>query len=77
MVISEAMAACVPVVVSDLCGASANVASASGKVLSLQDSADAWAAAVAAELVRNTAPPAFEHSWQEVAREYLATYYAI
>jgi UDP-glucose:(heptosyl)LPS alpha-1,3-glucosyltransferase len=77
MVISEAMAACVPVVVSDVCGAAANVAADSGKVLSLQDPPETWAAAIAAELARNAPPPAFVHGWDQVAAEYCEIYQTI
>jgi UDP-glucose:(heptosyl)LPS alpha-1,3-glucosyltransferase len=74
MVISEAMAACVPVVVSDVCGAAANVGAGSGRILFLQEPTSAWAAAVDQELSRTAAPPAFVHSWQQVAEEYVKIY---
>jgi UDP-glucose:(heptosyl)LPS alpha-1,3-glucosyltransferase len=77
MVISEAMAARVPVVVSDVCGAAADVAADSGQVLSLQEPLDSWATAVAGQLSRSTPPFAFEHSWLQVAEEYAGIYEAI
>ncbi len=77
MVISEAMAARVPVVVSEVCGAAANVERDSGQVLSLQESPDTWAAAVEAQLARSAPPPAFIRSWEQVAEEYAKIYEAI
>lgn len=74
MVISEAMAACVPVVVSDMCGAADQVSAESGRVLSLSDSADRWAAAVEQELVRTSAPPQFIYGWDWVAQDYEEIY---
>lgn len=74
MVISEAMAACVPVVVSDMCGAAAQVSAESGQVLSLSDSSAAWAIAVERELVRTSTPPQFVHGWDQVAGKYEEVY---
>ncbi|MES1981390.1 MAG: glycosyltransferase family 4 protein [Pseudomonadota bacterium] len=74
MVISEAMAACVPVVVSDKCGAAAQVSAESGKVLSLRDPVDSWMAAVDHELARISSPPQFVHGWDRVAGEYEQIY---
>lgn len=74
MVISEAMAASVPVVVSDLCGAATQVVAESGQVLSLSDSIDAWTAAVEKELLRTSTPPCFVRSWRQVAEEFVTIY---
>ena len=74
MVISEAMAACVPVVVSDLCGAAAQVSAQSGQVLSLADSVATWEAAVEKELLRTSPTPLFVRSWRQVAEEFVAIY---
>jgi len=74
MVISEAMAACVPVVVSDVCGAAAQVSTESGRVLALSDSVANWAEAVVQELIRTMAPPQYLHGWDKVAREYETIY---
>ena len=74
MVISEAMAACVPVVISDLCGAAPQVSAESGAVLSLDADADVWVTALEQQLARSTAVPRFVHSWREVAQEYEIIY---
>lgn len=76
MVISEAMAARVPVVLSDVCGVAAQVSAEAGQVLPLSDPADIWVAAVERELVRTAAPPQFIHGWDKVAMEYEWVYCA-
>lgn len=77
MVIAEAMAARVPVVISDVCGAAVRVSPAAGSVLSLQESPQQWAAAVEQQLDRSDMPPAFERSWRQVAVEYEALYRSV
>lgn len=77
MVISEAMAACVPVVISDVCGAAAQVAPDAGLVLSLAASIETWVCAIDQQLSRSEPVPQFVRSWREVAREYEAIYYKI
>lgn len=77
MVISEAMAARVPVVVSDLCGAAAEVGGASGSVLPLEAPLEDWTAAVARQLQRGDAPPAYRRSWHDVAVDYEKIYKAL
>lgn len=77
MVIAEAMAAQVPVVVSDVCGAAASVGSESGAVLSLSAPVGAWADAVEAQLRRTAAPPCFDRNWRVVAAEYETIYTSI
>lgn len=74
MVISEAMAARVPVVVSDACGAAAQVGSDVGAVLPLSSAPQAWAEAVESQLRRSAPPPQFVRGWGEVAREYETIY---
>jgi UDP-glucose:(heptosyl)LPS alpha-1,3-glucosyltransferase len=74
MVISEAMAACVPVVISDVCGAAAQVSAKSGRILSLTDLTDIWAEAVRQELKRAAPPLQFVHGWNLVALEYQLLY---
>jgi UDP-glucose:(heptosyl)LPS alpha-1,3-glucosyltransferase len=69
MVISEAMAAAVPVVVSDACGAAAQVSADAGSVLALDAGTSAWRDAVESQLSRTAPVPAFRHGWDEVARE--------
>lgn len=74
MVISEAMAAKVPVVISDVCGAAAHVTHDAGAVLSLSASIDTWVDALEQQLSRANAVPQFEYSWREVAQEYEKIY---
>ncbi len=69
MVITEAMAARVPVVVSDVCGAAGQVAADAGNVLPLAETIEAWADAVEKQLCRNKAVPLFVRNWTQVAQE--------
>lgn len=74
MVISEAMAAQVPVVVSDACGAAADVSALNGSVLPVHSPLEDWARACERMLSLTEAVPAFRRSWDDVAREYVALY---
>lgn len=74
MVISEAMAARVPVVISDVCGAAAHVTAASGAVLSLSAPQVAWVEGLEQQLSRCDPVPQFERSWGQVAEEYVEIY---
>lgn len=77
MVISEAMAARVPVVISDVCGAAPQVSSEAGVVLSLNAGINAWVSALEQQLSRTSQVPQFVHSWQQVAQEYESLYYRV
>ena len=74
MVISEAMAARVPVVVSDVCGAAAQITPEAGTIVPLDASIENWADAIDKQLRRIAAPPQFARGWGEVAREYEIIY---
>lgn len=74
MVIAEAMAARVPVVISDLCGAKAQVSTDAGAVLSLAAPMGDWLVAIEQQLQRNTPVPQFVHGWDEVAQQHDAIY---
>lgn len=74
MVISEAMAARVPVVISDACGAAAQVTPPAGMVLPLSAPIEAWANALELQLRRSEPVPQFERSWRTVAQEYEIIY---
>src|SRR3989338_290648 len=74
MVISEAMAARVPVVISDVCGAAAQVTPAAGAVLPLSASIETWVNALEQQLGRSEPVPQFERSWRTVAQEYEVIY---
>lgn len=77
MVISEAMTARLPVVVSDACGAADDVASDAGRIVALDAPIGSWITAVTAELNRKQPPPGFRHDWHEVARDYLDIYLSL
>jgi UDP-glucose:(heptosyl)LPS alpha-1,3-glucosyltransferase len=70
MVIAEAMAARVPVVISDVCGAAEHVSPDAGSVLPLSASIAAWASAVQQQLTRTAPVPQYDRSWGRVAQEY-------
>lgn len=74
MVISEAMAACVPVVISDVCGAAEHVTPLAGSVLPLSASTQIWADAVDQQLKRIEPVPQYDRSWGRVAQEYESIY---
>ena len=74
MVIAEAMAAAVPVVISDRCGIAPDVSPVSGSVLRRDALVDEWVAACERQLGRAAAPRPFDRSWQRVAREQLEIY---
>ncbi len=74
MVISEAMAARVPVVVSDVCGAAAQVAPDAGTAMPLDAPVEHWAEETEKQLCRRDMPPQFVRGWGEVAREYETIY---
>jgi UDP-glucose:(heptosyl)LPS alpha-1,3-glucosyltransferase len=77
MVIAEAMACDVPVLVSDACGAAVDVSERHGTVLSLHHSVSQWAQAGDA-LLRNTqSMTGYLRPWAQVAAEYETQYQAI
>ena len=74
MVVSEAMAARVPVVVSDACGAATQIAADAGSILPFDASCERWAGEIEKQLCRSDAPPQFVRGWNDVAREYETIY---
>jgi len=60
----------VPVVVSDACGAAAQVSAGAGAVVQLVAPIEQWKRAVAAQLDRTDTIPAFVRGWDVVAHEY-------
>lgn len=74
MVIAEASAAAVPVVISDRCGIAAEITREAGTVLPLEAPLAEWVAACERQLARAAPPPPFARSWQQVAREQLEIY---
>ena len=77
MVISKAMAARVPVVVSDACGAAERVDDARGRVVRLDAPLQEWLDAVEAQLTRTEPVPGFVRGWDVVAAEFEAIYATI
>lgn len=74
MVISEAMAARVPVVISDVCGAAEHVLQDAGAILALEAPIQEWVDAVLVQLARTQLPPTFVRGWDVVAHEYEQIY---
>lgn len=74
MVITEAMTAGVPVLVSDACGAAPQIGAGFGRVLSYTSPASAWAEACETLLGKEEPAPAYRRSWRQVAEEYLQLY---
>lgn len=77
MVIAEAMACQVPVLVSDACGAAADVSLGHGQVLSLTDSVSEWAQAADTLLRHTQAKIGYARPWSQVAADYETQYQAI
>lgn len=77
MVISEAMAARVPVVISDVCGAAMHVVPDAGTVLPLTAPLETWVGAIEQQLSRSEPVPQFKREWREVAQEYEKIYRAV
>src|SRR5674476_1257732 len=74
MVISEAMTARVPVVISNMCGAASDVTPDAGAVLPLTATPETWADAIEKQLSRRDSVPSFVRGWREVVQEYEAIY---
>lgn len=77
MVIAEAMATRVPVVISSRCGIAPEISPMHGHVANLTDNVTAWAAACNQWLEAVEPPAGYERSWQHVAREYEQLYMAL
>lgn len=77
MVIAEAMACQVPVVVSDACGAAADVMPSHGTVLSLSQPVSQWVQASEALLSTAHARTGYTRPWSQVAEEYVLQYQRI
>ena len=77
MVITEAMASSVPVLVSSACGAASDVSPRHGNVLDLKDSLDSWVGQANHWLDHANEVPGYERPWSQVANEYLIQYQLI
>lgn len=74
MVVTEAMAARVGVVVSDRCGAADDISPAHGVVVTGEGDLHPWVEACGTMLARAEAPPGYRRSWRDVALEYAVLY---
>ena len=77
MVIAEAMAARVPVVISDQCGIAPNISNGHGHIVDQADAIGSWVGACD-EMLEVTEPATgYERNWQQVAREYEQLYISL
>ena len=74
MVVAEAMAAGVPVIVSDQCGVASDVSTSCGTVLALAEPPKEWALQADKQIRMPMQNSAYSRDWQEVAGEYLDIY---
>jgi len=74
MVIAEAMAARVPVVISDQCGIASEVSPGHGQVANLTDSVTGWCEACNHWLETSEPPAGYQRSWRKAAMEYEKLY---
>ncbi len=77
MVITEALSAGVPVVLSEQCGAASEVSELYGSILPLNASLETWSEACKRWLARTDDIPNYEHGWDAVAHAYHALYSAL
>ncbi|MFQ5355208.1 MAG: glycosyltransferase family 4 protein [Mariprofundaceae bacterium] len=77
MVITEAMAAAVPVVVSSCSGAADDVGASQGRVIDLAADNKIWIEACKQMLDSNIPLEKYSRSWAEVARAYASSYQQI
>ena len=77
MVIAEAMASHVPVLVSSACGAASDVSDQHGSVLELKDTLDSWVNRANHWLDHAGDVPGYDRPWSQVANEYLTQYQLI
>ncbi|MDQ6955163.1 MAG: glycosyltransferase family 4 protein [Mariprofundaceae bacterium] len=74
MVITEALAAGVPVVISDVCGAASEINAKLGSVLALESSVTLWCNALELWLNLSDANIDYQRSWYHTALSYEALY---
>lgn len=77
MVISEAMSCKVPVLVSDACGAAADVSTEHGSVLSLNEPLNRWVEESNYWLNYPDELKEYKRTWAQVAKEYVEQYKSI
>jgi glycosyltransferase involved in cell wall biosynthesis len=74
MVVAEAMAAGVPVIVSDQCGVASAVSTSCGTVLALTEPPREWALRADKQIRMPIQISRYSRDWQEVAGEYFDVY---
>jgi len=74
MVITEALSAGVPVVISDVCGASSEVTPQQGIALPLTSSIKTWASETHQWLNKEDLHVQYQHSWHDTAMAYVTEY---
>lgn len=77
MVIAEANAAGVPVVISDQCGAKSLVTNAQGQVCSIIGDTDIWVSACDRELNRQQPVEVWDLTWDKLALQHIRLYYEL
>ena len=77
MVITESLSAGVPVVISDVCGASTEVTKDNGDVLSLDSLIEEWVDAMDHRLSNTSGNIDYSRGWHAVAAEYENLYQQI
>jgi len=74
MVITEALSAGVPVVISDVCGAASEVSPEQGNSLSLVSPIETWADKLQQWLDKPSLHIQYQHSWRDTAIAYIELY---
>lgn len=74
MVVAEALAARVPVVVSRACGVASDLSASDGAVLALDAPLADWVDACDRQLGRSEPPQSWRRRWQDVAADYARLY---
>ena len=77
MVVTEALSAGVPVVISDVCGAATEVSNRTGTVLKLDEPIESWAKATDRWLSSTDHNICYDRDWHQVAMEYEQLYKSI
>jgi len=77
MVITEALASAVPVVISNACGAAMEIHDKIGSVLSLEDDIQHWSHALDSWLNNANQNISFHRTWKLIAKEHEAIYATI
>ncbi len=77
MVITEALSAGIPVIISDVCGATSEVTPQCGRAIPLSDSAKTWAGEMHQWLKKESMHIQYQHSWHDTAMAYVEEYHKL